>query len=145
MTQRAQRAKQAGYDAIDWDNVDGYENPTGFPLTYAQQISYNKMLATITHNLGMAVGLKNDIDQIPDLVNYYDFAVNEQCQQYSECQNLAYFTRAGKPVVGLEYVNGHAAVCANAPSTEPNVYVLYKKLSLDATGWDCQLNAAIST
>ncbi|CAM5461747.1 Glycoside-hydrolase family GH114 TIM-barrel domain-containing protein OS=Streptomyces albaduncus OX=68172 GN=FHS32_003323 PE=4 SV=1 [Streptomyces griseoloalbus] len=33
----------------------------------------------------MAVGLKNDLDQIRGLVGDFDFAVNEQCAQYGEC------------------------------------------------------------
>jgi hypothetical protein len=48
----------------------------------------------------MAVGLKNDLDQIPDLVGDFDFAVNEQCAQSGECADLKPFVaadRAGLP------------------------------------------------
>lgn len=33
----------------------------------------------------MKVGLKNAIDMIPDVVDCFDFAVNESCIKYDEC------------------------------------------------------------
>ncbi len=51
----------------------------------------------------MAVGLKNDLDQIPQLVDDFDFAVNEQCAQYDECEALTRFVDAGKAVFHVEY------------------------------------------
>ncbi len=76
MRARAQRCKDAGFDAIDWDNVDGYANDNGVGLTATHQLAYNRLLARIAHELGLAVGLKNDLEQIPALVTAFDFAVN---------------------------------------------------------------------
>ncbi len=75
--------------------VDGYTNPTGFPLKYADQIAYNKFLADTAHSMGLAAGLKNDVDQLGDLVASFDFAINEQCNMYSECGTYAPF-KAGE-------------------------------------------------
>ncbi len=33
MRARAEKCRYAGFDGIEWDNVDGYTNKTGFPLT----------------------------------------------------------------------------------------------------------------
>ena len=52
---------------------------------------------------GLAVGLKNDLAQIPQLVDDFDFAVNEQCFEFSECEELAPFIAANKPVLHAEY------------------------------------------
>ena len=148
MTKRARAAKARGFDGIDWDNVDGYnqdDGTTGWPLTYAHQIAYNKMLAQITHDLGMVVGLKNDLDQLEDLVGHFDFAVNEQAQAYKEQERLQVFIKIGKPVVDLEYAWGAKKVCQVAKSTSPRVYVLYKDDMLGAGGFDCQKNRAIKT
>jgi hypothetical protein len=49
------------------------------------------------------VGLKNDLDQVADLVVDFDFAVNEQCHEYDECETLTPFVEAGKPVFNAEY------------------------------------------
>lgn len=83
--QRMQRCKDKGFEALDPDNVDGYANDNGMGLTPEQQITYNKWLAQTGHDLGLAVGLKNDLDQLGDLVNDFDFFVNEQCAKYKEC------------------------------------------------------------
>jgi hypothetical protein len=36
MADRLDRCKKKGFDGVDPDNLDGYQNKTGFPLTYAQ-------------------------------------------------------------------------------------------------------------
>ena len=37
------------------------------------------MLAELAHERSLTIGLKNDLDQIDDLVDDFDFAVNESC------------------------------------------------------------------
>jgi hypothetical protein len=61
------------------------------------------MLTRVAHRKGLAVGLKNDLDQISSLVKDFDFAVNEQCAEYNECATLKPFIAAGKPVFPTEY------------------------------------------
>lgn len=103
MATRLDLARDKGCDAVDPDNVNGYENETGFPLTYADQLSFNKYLAREAHRRGLAIGLKNDLSQIPDLVRSFDFAVNESCFDYDECDVYAPFVAAGKPVYQIQY------------------------------------------
>jgi hypothetical protein len=40
--------------------------------------------------------LQNNVDQIPELVEYYDFAINEACFQYGECSSYRFFTQRRK-------------------------------------------------
>jgi hypothetical protein len=61
------------------------------------------MIAKLAHDRGMAVGLKNDLDQIPQLLGDFDFAVNEQCAEFDECARLKPFISAGKAVFHVEY------------------------------------------
>ena len=103
MRARLDRAKAMGCDGVDPDNVDGYSNDTGFPLTAATQLAYDRFLATEAHARGLAVGLKNDVDQVNDLVASFDFAVNESCFEYSECDKVVPFISAGKSVLNVEY------------------------------------------
>lgn len=77
MQVRLDLAKQKGCDGVDPDNVDGYSNQTGLPLTADDQLEYNRFLATEAHKRGLGIGLKNDLDQIPLLVKWFDFSVNE--------------------------------------------------------------------
>src|SRR5262249_12596365 len=38
---RVAKCVQAGFDAVEFDNVDGYSNDTGFPLTAGDQIDFD--------------------------------------------------------------------------------------------------------
>jgi hypothetical protein len=122
MQARAQMCQRKGFDAIDFDNVDGYAGTTGFPLTAREQLSYDMFLASTAHRLGLSVALKNDLPQIPSLLPYFDFAVDEQCFQYAECltsdnggrYGLNEFVAAGKPVFEIEYRLKPAQFCPQA-------------------------------
>ncbi|MEU5717788.1 endo alpha-1,4 polygalactosaminidase [Streptomyces sp. NPDC020403] len=103
MEKRIAMCAKKGFDAVEPDNMDGYLNSTGFPLTARDQLRYNRLIAALAHRHGMAVGLKNDLPQIPELVDDFDFAVNEQCAQYDECDTLTPFIEAGKAVFHAEY------------------------------------------
>src|SRR2546423_58618 len=80
------------------DNVDGYTNATGFPLTAADQLRFNRWLAREAHKRRLAVGLKNDPGQVRKLARAFDFAVVEQCFQYDECRAFSPFVRKRKAV-----------------------------------------------
>ncbi len=103
MSARMDVAVQKGCDGVDPDNVDGYTNNTGFPLTANDQKTYDLFLAEAAHARGLSVGLKNALDLIPELVDAFDFQINEQCREYDECDLLAPFIAAGKPVFNIEY------------------------------------------
>jgi hypothetical protein len=128
MEARLDLAQEKRCDGVDPDNVDGYTNATGFPLTAEDQLDYNQWIAEEAHARGMAVGLKNDLGQIPDLAGYFDFAVNEQCVQYQECDLLTPFIIANKPVFGIEYKGKKNKVCANA--NRRNFDTLMKRINL---------------
>lgn len=103
MQQRLDLAKQKGCDGVEPDNVDGYMNDSGFDLSAADQLAYNRFIAEEAHKRGLAVGLKNDLDQADQLAGLFDFSVNEQCHEYDECDQLAPFIKVGKPVLNAEY------------------------------------------
>lgn len=119
-----------GFHAVDFDNVDGYANATGFPLAAADQLRFNRALAALAHSAGLAVGLKNDLDQIPQLVADFDWATNEQCFEYDECTLLAPFPAAGKPAVVIEYTTPTARFCPQARLL--GLDAMRKKLNLGA-------------
>src|SRR5204862_1927003 len=84
MRARVQKCQQTGFDGVEFANVDGYSNRTGFPLTAADQLTYDASLANMAHSYGLTAALKNDVEQVPTLATYFDYAINEQCQQYNE-------------------------------------------------------------
>ncbi|GAB4399673.1 MAG: endo alpha-1,4 polygalactosaminidase [Anaerolineales bacterium] len=136
MEARLNLAYQKGCDAVDPDNVNGYTNNTGFPLTAADQLAYNRFLAQAAHSRNLAIGLKNDLDQIPDLVNDFDFAVNEECFTYNECNLLQPFTAANKPVFGIQYDLAPETFCPQANAL--NLDFLAKHWELDAWRVACR-------
>lgn len=105
MKSRLDTAKQKGCDGVEPDNMDGYINKSGFALTANDQLAYNRFIANESHSRELSVGLKNDLDQIYDLVDYFDFSVNEQCFQFQECNLLAPFVDSGKAVLNAEYAD----------------------------------------
>jgi hypothetical protein len=135
MEARFDACAEKGFDAVDPDNVDGYRNRTGFPLTARDQLAYNAWFANAAHERGLAVGLKNDLGQVRKLEPYFDFAVNEQCFQYDECEVLRRFVAAGKPVYGIEYEVRPRAFCPSA--LELGFSTIYKRLSLRAFRETC--------
>jgi hypothetical protein len=105
MQARLDVAVSKGCDAVEPDNVDAYANRNnGFDsLTYASQLDYNRFLADAAHVRGLAIALKNDVEQLADLEPSFDFAVNEQCHQYNECGGYSVFTKNNKAVFNAEY------------------------------------------
>ncbi|TBW49698.1 endo alpha-1,4 polygalactosaminidase [Marinobacter halodurans] len=136
MEARLDLAVSKGCDGVEPDNMDGYTNDPGFGFTAADQLTYNRWLANQTHQRTLAVGLKNDLNQIDSLVSYFDFAVNEQCFQYDECDRLQPFIDASKPVLNAEYLDAYAndasqraALCTDSINRQFSTLVL--PLALD--------------
>lgn len=137
MERRLDTARAKGCDGVEPDNMDAYINSPGLPLTAATQLDYNQFLAREAHARGLAIGLKNDVDQLAQLAPHFDFAVNEQCFQYAECGGYTAFTSQGKPVFNAEYAaryrdntNGaRDALCQDAARL--NIRTLVLPLALD--------------
>jgi hypothetical protein len=106
MASRFAMCAAKGFDAVEPDNIDGYANDTGFPITAQQQLAYNAWIAQEVHGLGMAILQKNDPDQTAQLQPLFDGALAEQCNEYSECSAYAPYVAAGKPVLDAEYETG---------------------------------------
>lgn len=111
---RFRMCAKKGFDGVEADNVAGYQNPTGFPLTASDQLKFNRWLARQAHRNGLSIGLKNDPAQVRQLVGNFDFAVVEECFQYNECGRFRPFIRAGKAVYSVEYETPNRRFCAKA-------------------------------
>ena len=105
MKSRLDLAVEKGCDGVEPDNMDGFQNDNGLNLTSTDQLNYNLFIAAESHSRNLSVGLKNDLSQIPDLVDHYDWALNEECADYNECEEYKPFIDAGKAVFHAEYVD----------------------------------------
>lgn len=106
MEDRIKLAKDKKCDAIDPDNINGYENDTGFELTQKDAIDYVKFLSTLAHKNGLAMGLKNGGEIAKNVVKDVEFCIQEQCGSYSECEMYQVLIKNKKPVFHVEYPKG---------------------------------------
>ncbi|MBI2573410.1 endo alpha-1,4 polygalactosaminidase [Candidatus Woesearchaeota archaeon] len=114
VTQRLDLAVAKGCDAVEPDNVDGFEQETGFALRHQDQLDFNEWMAREAHARGLAIGLKNDLMQIEELVDDFDFAVNEECFEQENCEDILPFVESGKAVFGAEYALEKRDFCSKA-------------------------------
>jgi hypothetical protein len=135
MERRLDLCRQKGFDAVEPDNVDAYANDSGFGLSAADQLRYNRFIARAAHDRGLSVGLKNDLDQVAALQPAFDWALNEQCFQYNECDRLQPFVKAGKAVFVTEYELDTSAFCAQAQAA--GFMAMRKHFELDAWRETC--------
>jgi hypothetical protein len=135
---RLDYAAARGCDGVEPDNVDAYANDSGFPLSASDQIAFNRFIASEAHTRKLSVGLKNDLGQIAQLVTSFDWALDEQCMEFDECDELAPFIKAQKPVFHVEYGDESLrdGVCTSANGR--NFDTLIKHLALDAFRISCR-------
>jgi len=126
--------QQKGFDAVEPDNLDSYQNKPGFATTAADQLAYNQWLAATVHGLGLAVSQKNDLDQAGALEPYFDGILDEECNVYSECSTLAPYSAAGKPVWDAEYQeDGQSTAAFCAADVKANIVGALFALDLDGS------------
>ena len=141
MKARVALAQQKGCVAVEADDVDSRTNNPGFPITAADQQGFIRTLAAEAHSRRLSFALKNDLDEIPQLLGDVDFALNEECFQYNECSSLQPFIAANKAVFQVEYTSGDlaakgATICPQANAL--NFDTLIKHVELDAPRYSCR-------
>jgi hypothetical protein len=135
---RLDQCKAKGFDGVEPDNLDGYQTDTGFELTPADQIAVNRWFAAEAHARGLGIGLKNDPEQIDELVAHFDWAITEDCFDQGWCHATQPFLDAGKAVVALEYTDTGMTLAILCPQADAlGIYALLKTRALDAQRQVC--------
>jgi hypothetical protein len=128
---RLDLARSLGCDGVEPDQNNPLGNDPGFPITRGDQKAWYLEVARQAHRRGLSVGMKNGIETIDrDTVAAFDWALNEECFQYTECNALAPFIRARKAVFQVEYRLRTAAFCRKA--NRLGFSSMRKRLSLGA-------------
>ena len=104
-------------------------------LRQADQLQFNRWLADEAHRRGLSVGLKNDLPQATDLVDWFDWVLVEECVEFDECSGVAPFVAAGKAAFGTEYSEPNDRACDVA--AEFGITLLFKDLNLGAVTTSC--------
>ncbi len=142
MEARMDLAAERGCDGVDPDNMnldEVGEEITGLPLGADAQIEYSRFIAAEAHARGLAVGLKNSIEHAAELEPDFDFAVNEQCFEYEECEVYAgSFIAADKAVFHIEYTDEGAFGDVCATTVPLGLSSILKSYDLDAPRVGCE-------
>jgi len=126
-------AANKGCDGIDPDNINGFQQDTGFFITAQDQLAYNIWLSEQAHLRGLSIGLKNNSDQISELLDYFDFALIEDCAVYGECADFLPFIEQGKAVFQIEYTDEFYNTIDFCSTAVANGYSgIFKNRELDA-------------
>jgi hypothetical protein len=103
MEARMAACREKGFDGVQLDNVDGWENDPGFPLTQQDYAAYSARLANLAHQMGLSAGWENAAENVPALLPYFDWFIMESCTAWGECELAAPMVEAGKFVGAVEY------------------------------------------
>ncbi len=135
MRTRLDICAEKGFDGVEPDNMDLHWADSGFDISYDDQLAYNLWLSEEAHARGLSIGLKNNNDQVEDLLPYFDWALTEDCFVQTWCDALSPFIEAGKPVFAVEYTDEVAyetfltGICPQAARL--GFYALHKNRNLD--------------
>ncbi|HWC83709.1 MAG TPA: endo alpha-1,4 polygalactosaminidase [Pseudonocardiaceae bacterium] len=100
----------SGFNAVEPDNLDSWTHSTGL-LTSDDALAYARLLIARAHADGLAIAQKNAAELAgAGRAAGFDFAVAEQCADYSECGS--YTASYGDEVIVIEYsAAGLSAAC----------------------------------
>lgn len=119
-----------GFDAVEPDWLNHYEEDTGFPITRAQSVRFATWVAREAHRRGLSIAQKNAPGLVASLVGRFDFAITEDCALYDECGAYRAYLRRGRAVLDAEYEQAPAAFCRE--TRKLGVSAIRKKLELGA-------------
>jgi hypothetical protein len=102
---RVKMCADKGFDAVEPDIDDSYQEATGFPITQADNVKFNTTIANYAHSLGLSIALKNGYEPsfAAAMEPVVDFVLTEQCFEQGNCASYQPFTTAGKAVLAVEY------------------------------------------
>jgi hypothetical protein len=85
LRERVAMCARKGFDAVELDDIEVTDNPTGFHLTPGDAQNYLAYAFNLVHSYGMTVLWKNTPGLTWWGVRYTDGAVVEECYTFHEC------------------------------------------------------------
>ncbi|KAI4726634.1 endo alpha-1,4 polygalactosaminidase [Aureobasidium sp. EXF-10728] len=140
MADRIKMAAEKGCDAVDPDNMDGFEINTGFSLTAGTALNYLSFLSLTAASYNMAIGLKNAGTIAANATCLVEFSIIESCIAQGQCDIYQNFIAAGKAVFQIEYPLGapgavSSQALAQSCKTKGNVGYSEVIKDKDLGGW----------
>ena len=122
-----------GFDAVEPDNVAGWENKTGFPIGAAAQLRFNRWVARQVHARGMAIALKNDPRQVKPAARRLRLRDRRAVLPVRRMRPLRALRESGKAVFEAEYELEPSDYCAAAAALDFSA--IRKSYDLFAQPW----------
>ena len=113
LSDRFELCRAKGFQAIDADEAYGYARVTGFDLTSADQLTFDRKVAALGHSFGLAVGVRTTPEMAIKVEPFSDFAVVADCFDSPRCGNYFAFVQANKAVFDVE-TRATTAFCPRA-------------------------------
>jgi endo-alpha-1,4-polygalactosaminidase (GH114 family) len=142
LTSRFNMIIKKGFDAIEPDNLDSYDNETGFPITIDDTKRYCDYLIQLAHANGLSIGQKN----VPDLSNEYaskfDWILTEDAFEQGWQDQVKEYIVLNKPVFAVEYTDNTSqqtfdnSICPKAKAL--GYYAILKHRDLDKWTYTCK-------
>jgi uncharacterized membrane protein YccC len=138
LVDRLQMCADKGFEFVEFDNLDAYENKTGFKITKSDTLRYAKALAAAARDLGLKPMQKNVPELAKTLEPHFDAILFEDCALYKFCGDAKPFVDAGKPAFDADYPESwddegkrfdKANACSQAK--QAGVSMIFKRLDLD--------------
>ncbi len=139
MVDRLEMCLDKGFEFVEFDNLDAYENRTGFTIRKSDTVRYAEALAAEARRLGLKPMQKNVPELAETLEPHFDALLFEDCALYKFCGDAKPFVDAGKPVFDADYPEGwkdegkrfdKTKACDQAKKA--SVSMIFKRLDLDA-------------
>ena len=111
---RLDRARDKGFDGVFPTTLGAYKATTGFQLTIADQLDYDRFLASEARARGLSPGLAGDFDIAQQLTASFDWALAIGCVADASCDQLGAMIAQAKPIFDLETRGQRDSVCSQA-------------------------------
>jgi len=131
-----------GFDAVEPDNIDSYDNDSGFDISLDDTKRYCDYLIALAHQNGLGIGQKN----VPELADTYskqfDWVLTEDAFADKFQDDLKSYISLNKPVFAVEYTDRtsqssfSSTICPKAKSL--GYFALLKRRSLEKWSFNCQ-------
>ena len=97
--------EQKGFDGIEPDNMNGYQNDTGFNLSESDAITFSRWLINEAHSRGLSIGQKNAEELVPELADEFDWMLTEDAFADDWYDLVTPYIDLGKAVFVTEYTD----------------------------------------
>lgn len=109
MARRIQNLAAKGCAGVPPSSLAVHAADTGFDLSPTDALDYARWFAERIHSVGMSAGLSGSPELTSELWPTFDFGLAIGCLERSQCREFEVFTRAGKPVLHIEFGDAASA------------------------------------